>query len=103
MYDSPKSAYPGTNTAGYDEASKQMDDYSSELTAAKHAVEVVSSRLHALIDAIRGPRPEPTKEGGLISGKRSLKDALENTPGEIREICMHSEKQIAEIRAMLRL
>jgi hypothetical protein len=103
MYPEPKQAYQSGNNAGRDECRAEVN-YSVELSDAKSAVEHISNMLQGLASAIRGPRPEPAGTNTQpLPGQRSLKDSLDAVPAEIRDLCMHAEKQIAEIRAMLRL
>lgn len=92
-----KAAYVGEQPA--------VEPFPQMLDQAKRSVASVNSSLHELIDAIRGSRPEPASApmDNQISKGRVLKEALEMTPGEIRELCERAQKQIAEIRQLLRV
>jgi len=81
------------------------ENYPAVLDRAKDNVAEVVESLRRLADAIRGPRPEPAPKSniGQIHGQRSLKDALDMIPNQINETCQHAEKQISEIRELLRL
>lgn len=88
------------------DAEAKVESYPTMLESAKRSVASVNSSLHDLIDAIRGSRPEPAPQNaqiGQIEKQRLLKDALDMTPGEIRDLCERAQKQIAEVRQLLRL
>jgi hypothetical protein len=86
------------------EVAVPSEDYVSALDRARHNADEVARALYALIGAIGGPRPEPpSTNANKVEAKRSLKDALDQIPGEIGEACHVSLQRIEEIRQLLRV
>jgi len=85
------------------ECAAPKEDYATSLGRAKARAEEVANALSSLIGSISGPEPAKILRGNAVEANRSLKDALEHTPGEIGESCHVSLKRIEEIRQLLRL